>query len=78
MSSLVSIKCWRFFCEISGAWRITRDEITMRRLVEDRLPLVTNLAALRYEISSSELVRATARKLSSVWPVVQKQLPLIG
>jgi len=68
------------FLPRAGAWRIARDGVTMRPLAEDRLRLVTNLA-VRSDSKSrlvNEFIRAAARKLSSVSPVVQKQLPLTG
>lgn len=61
-----------------GAWRIARDGITMRPLAEDRLRLITSLAA-RADSKSRlvrEFVRAVARKLTHTRPVVQGRLPL--
>lgn len=68
------------FLPRTSAWRIARDEITMRPLVEDRLRLITNLAARSDSKSRlvNEFVRGTARKLSNVKNVVQRQLPLTG
>ena len=68
------------FLPRTGAWRIARDGITMRPLIEDRLRLVTNLAARSDSKSRlvNEFVRATARKLSLVRNVAQRQLPLTG
>jgi DNA-binding transcriptional LysR family regulator len=68
------------FLTRTGAWRIARDGITMRPLAEERLRLVTNLT-MRADSKSRlvrEFVRATARKLNSVKPEVQRQLPLTG
>jgi DNA-binding transcriptional LysR family regulator len=68
------------FLPRTGAWRIARDGITMRPLVEDRLRLVTNLA-MRSDSKSrivNEFVKASARKLSNVKYAVQRQLPLTG
>lgn len=61
-----------------GAWRIARDGITMRPLAEDRLRLITSLAARADSKSRlvSEFVRAFARKLTPPRPVVQGRLPL--
>lgn len=68
------------FLPRTSAWRIARDGITMRPLVEDRLRLITNLAARSDSKSRlvNEFVRGTARKLSNVKNVVQRQLPLTG
>jgi DNA-binding transcriptional LysR family regulator len=68
------------FLTRTGAWRIARDEITMRPLVEERLRLVTKLATRADERSRlvSEFVRAAGRKLSSAPPVLQARLPLGG
>jgi DNA-binding transcriptional LysR family regulator len=68
------------FLTRTGAWRIARDEITMRPLVEERLRLITKLATRADERSRlvSEFVRAAGRKLSSAPPVLQARLPLGG
>lgn len=61
-----------------GAWRIARDGITMRPLVEDRLRLVTSLA-VRADSKSRlvrEFVRSVAHKITQVRPLVQGRLPL--
>ena len=68
------------FMTRADAWRIARDEITMRPLSEPELRLVTNLA-MRADSKSrlvKEFVRATSRKLSSVTQNQQRQLPLTG
>ncbi len=64
----------------TGAWRIARDGITMRPLVEERLRLVTKLATRADDNSRlvSEFVRAAGRKLSSIKPSLQGLLPLGG
>lgn len=68
------------FLPRTGAWRIARDGITMRPLIEDKLRLVTHLAARANTRSRlvNEFVRAAGRKLTSVKPIVQKRLPLMG
>ena len=66
------------FLTRTGAWRIARDGITMRPLVEENLKLVTNLAA-RADTKSrlvKEFVKATARKLESLRSPAQPRLPL--
>ena len=66
------------FLTRTGAWRIARDGITMRPLVEENLKLVTHLAA-RADTKSRlvrEFVKATARKLESLRKPVQPRLPL--
>jgi DNA-binding transcriptional LysR family regulator len=62
------------------AWRIARDGITMRPLIEDRLRLITNLATRSDSKSRlvKEFFRATAKKLGTVTPAIQRQLPLTG
>ncbi len=62
----------------TGAWRIARDGITMRPLVEDNLRVVTNLAARGDSKSRlvSEFVKATARKLEGLRKPSQARLPL--
>jgi DNA-binding transcriptional LysR family regulator len=68
------------FMPRAAAWRIARDEITMRPLSEPRLRLVTNLA-VRADSKSrlvKEFVRATSRKLDSLIQKQQRQLPLTG
>jgi len=68
------------FLTRTEAWRIARDEITMRPLVEERLRLVTKLATRTADKSRlvGEFVRAAGRKLSSAPPVLQARLPLGG
>jgi len=68
------------FLTRTGAWRIARDEITMRPLVEERLRLVTKLATRADDRSRlvSEFVRAAGRKLTGGPPVLQGRLPLSG
>jgi DNA-binding transcriptional LysR family regulator len=64
----------------TAAWRIARDGITIRPLVEDRLCLITSLA-VRADSKSrlvNEFVKATGRKLSEVGQRTQSRLPLIG
>lgn len=66
------------FLTCAGAWRIARDGITMRPLVEEKLRFVTKLAT-RAENESrlvSEFVRATGRKLASTQPARQGRLAL--
>lgn len=68
------------FLPRTGAWRIARDGITMRPLIENQLRLVTHLA-VRANIKSrliNEFVRAAGRKLTNIKPILQKRLPLIG
>lgn len=68
------------FLNRADAWRIARDEITMRTLVEEKLRFVTKLAT-RVDNKSrliSEFVRATGRKLAGIRPVEQSRLPLAG
>ena len=62
------------------AWRIARDGITMRPLIEDRLRLITNLATRSDSKSRlvKEFFRATAKKLGNIMPAIQRQLPLTG
>jgi len=68
------------FLTRTGAWRIARDEITMRPLVEERLRLVTKLATRADDRSRLvlEFVRAAGRKLRGVPHVLQGRLPLTG
>jgi DNA-binding transcriptional LysR family regulator len=64
----------------TAAWRIARDGITIRPLVEDRLRLVMNLA-VRADSKSrlvNEFVKAAGRKLSEVGQRMQSRLPLTG
>jgi DNA-binding transcriptional LysR family regulator len=64
----------------TAAWRIARDGITIRPLVEDRLRLGTNLA-VRADSKSrlvNEFVKAAGRKLSEVGQRGQGRLPLTG
>jgi hypothetical protein len=68
------------FMPRATAWRIARDEITMRPFSEPELRLVTNLA-MRADSKSrlvKEFVRATSRKLDSLMQKQQRQLPLTG
>ncbi|MHB8889077.1 MAG: LysR family transcriptional regulator [Acidobacteriaceae bacterium] len=68
------------FLTRAGAWRIARDGITMRPLVEEKLRFVTKLAT-RAENKSrliGEFIRAAGRKLASARPAQQGQLPLAG
>jgi hypothetical protein len=68
------------FMPRAAAWRIARDEITMRPLSEPDLRLVTNLA-MRADSKSrlvKEFIRATSRKLHSLTQKQQRQLPLTG
>lgn len=63
-----------------AAWRISRDGITMRPLLEPQLRLVTNLA-VRSDTKSrlvKEFVRATSRKMDSLTSKSQGRLPLTG
>ncbi|HEX3660439.1 MAG TPA: LysR family transcriptional regulator [Acidobacteriaceae bacterium] len=64
----------------TAAWRIARDGITIRPLVEDRLQLVTSLAVLADSKSRlvNEFVKAAGRKLSEVGQRGQTRLPLTG
>jgi DNA-binding transcriptional LysR family regulator len=64
----------------TAAWRIARDGITIRPLVEDRLRLITSLA-VRADSKSrlvNEFVKAAGRKLSEVGQRTQSRLPLTG
>lgn len=64
----------------TAAWRIARDGITIRPLVEDRLRLVTSLA-VRADSKSrlvNEFVRAAGRKLGEAGQQMQNRLPLTG
>jgi DNA-binding transcriptional LysR family regulator len=66
------------FLTRAGAWRIARDGITMRRLAEENLKLVTNLA-VRADSKSRlvrEFVKATAQKIESLRKPAQARLPL--
>jgi DNA-binding transcriptional LysR family regulator len=68
------------FLPRSAAWRISRDEITMRPLSEPQLRLVTNLA-VRSDTRSrvvKEFVRAASRKMDSLGPKLQTRLPMNG
>jgi DNA-binding transcriptional LysR family regulator len=64
----------------AAAWRIARDGITIRPLVEDRLRLVTSLAVHADSRSRlvSEFVKAAGRKLSEFGERTQNKLPLTG
>jgi DNA-binding transcriptional LysR family regulator len=68
------------FLTRAGAWRIARDGITMRPLVEEKLTLVTKLVARAENRSRlvSEFVRAAGRKLAGTRPAQQERLPLSG
>lgn len=68
------------FLSKATAWRIARDGITMRPLVEDRLRLVTSLATRSDNQSRlvREFVKATGRKMSQISQAIQGQLPLTG
>jgi DNA-binding transcriptional LysR family regulator len=68
------------FLPRTAAWRIARDGITMRPLVEERLHLVTKLATRVNNKSRlvNEFVRAAVRKLNSGGRIVQGKLPLTG
>jgi DNA-binding transcriptional LysR family regulator len=64
----------------TAAWRIARDGITIRPLVEDRLRLVTSLA-VRVDSKSklvNEFVKAAGRKLNEIGQRGQGRLPLTG
>ncbi len=64
----------------TAAWRIARDGITIRPLIEGRLRLVTSLA-VRVDSKSklvNEFVKAAGRKLSDVGQRRQGRLPLTG
>jgi len=66
------------FLARAGAWRIARDGITMRPLIDEELRFVTKLAT-RTENKSrlvGEFVRATGRKLTAAHPSQQRRLPL--
>ena len=68
------------FLPKSAAWRIARDGITMRPLLEPQLRLVTNLA-VRSDTKSrliKEFVRATSRRIDKLNSRAQKRLPLSG
>jgi DNA-binding transcriptional LysR family regulator len=68
------------FLPRNAAWRISRDNITMRPLSEPQLRLVTNLA-VRSDTKSrlvKEFVRATSRKMDSLALKSQGRLPLTG
>lgn len=66
------------FLTRTGAWRVARDGITMRPLVEENIRLVTSLAVCADSKSRliNEFVKATARRLESLRKPVQPQLPL--
>jgi len=68
------------FLTRGDAWRIARDGVTMRPLVEERLRLVTKLATRTDNKSRlvSEFVRAAGRKIRSTRPAQQARLPLAG
>jgi DNA-binding transcriptional LysR family regulator len=64
----------------TAAWRIARDGITIRPLVEDRLRLILNLT-VRADSKSrlvNEFVKAAGRKLSEFGKQRQSRLPLTG
>lgn len=64
----------------TAAWRIARDGITIRPLLEDRLRLVTSLAVRADSKSKlvNEFVKAAGRKLSDLGQRAQSRLPLTG
>jgi DNA-binding transcriptional LysR family regulator len=66
------------FLPRAAAWRIARDGITMRPLMDDRLRLITRLA-MRTETKSrlvNEFVKAAGRKLAGIDQTIQQRLPL--
>lgn len=66
------------FLPRAAAWRIARDGLTVRPLTEDRIRLITGLAA-RVDSKSrlvSEFVKAAGRKLAGIGRRTQAQLPL--
>ena len=68
------------FLSRAAAWRISRDGLTMRPLMEDRLRLVTSLA-VRVDSKSrlvNEFVKAAGKKFGSVGQRTQGRLPLTG
>jgi DNA-binding transcriptional LysR family regulator len=68
------------FLPRAAAWRISRDGITMRPLLDPQLRLVTNLA-VRSDTKSrlvKEFVRATSRKMDGLTHKSQVRLPLTG
>jgi len=68
------------FLNRAGAWRIARDGVTMRPLVEEKLRFITKLATQAESKSRlvSEFVRAAGRKLAGSRPAQQGRLPLAG
>lgn len=68
------------FLPRTAAWKIARDDITLRPLVEDRLRLVTKLAVRNNNKSRlvREFVLAAARKVKNIGQTTQRKLPLIG
>jgi len=66
------------FLTRAGAWRISRDGITMRPLADERLALNTYITARADDDSRivSEFVRSAARKLNSFAQPTQERLPL--
>jgi DNA-binding transcriptional LysR family regulator len=68
------------FLPRAAAWRISRDGLTMRPLLEDRLRLVTSLA-VRVDSKSrlvNEFIKAAGKKFGSVGQRTQGRLPLTG
>jgi DNA-binding transcriptional LysR family regulator len=68
------------FLSRAAAWRVSRDGLTMRPLMEDRLRLVTSLA-VRVDSKSrlvNEFVKAAGKKLGGMGPKTQGRLPLTG
>ena len=68
------------FLSRAAAWRVSRDGLTMRPLMEDRLRLVTSLA-VRVDSKSrlvNEFVKAAGKKLGGMGPRTQGRLPLTG
>jgi hypothetical protein len=66
------------FLPRAAAWRIARDGLTVRPLTEDRIRLITGLAA-RVDSKSrlvSEFVKAAGRKLAGIGQRTRAQLPL--
>lgn len=68
------------FLTRATAWRIARDGVTMRPLVEEKLRLVTKLATQAENKSRliGEFVRAAGRKLAGSQPAQQGRLRLAG
>jgi LysR substrate binding domain len=68
------------FLTQSGAWRIARNGLAMRPLLDDELSLRTVLVTRAEDRTRlvSEFVRALVRKLQSDLGLKQKQLALVG